>query len=84
MKKYILTAFAILCLFPVRGQEIKPRIVIVATGGTIAGIAASPAENAYTPAQLTVETLIRQVPQIIGKASVKGVQLCNIASQYMT
>jgi L-asparaginase len=84
MKKYILTAFAILCLFPVRGQEIKPRIVIVATGGTIAGIAASPAENAYTPAQLTVETLIRQVPQITGKASVKGVQLCNIASQYMT
>ncbi|HOO42683.1 MAG TPA: asparaginase [Bacteroidales bacterium] len=84
MKKYILTAFAILCLSPVRGQEIKPRIVIVATGGTIAGIADSPAENAYTPAQLTVETLIGQVPQITEKTSVKGVQLCNIASQHMT
>lgn len=84
MKRYILAALAILCLSPLRGQEIKPRIIIVATGGTIAGIAASPAENAYTPAQLTVESLIRQVPQISGKASVEGLQLCNIASQYMT
>jgi L-asparaginase len=84
MKKYFLTVFAILCLFQVRGQEIKPRIIIVATGGTIAGIAASPVENAYTPAQLTVETLIRQVPQITNKASIKGIQLCNIASQHMT
>ena len=84
MKRYILAALAILCFFPVRGQEIKPRITIIATGGTIAGIADSPAGNAYTPAQLTVESLIRQVPQISGKASVEGLQLCNIASQYMT
>ena len=84
MKKYIFTVIAILCLFPVWGQEGKPRITIIATGGTIAGIAASPAENTYTPAQLTVETLIRQVPQITDKASIKGIQLCNIASQYMT
>ncbi|HBG53354.1 MAG TPA: L-asparaginase 2 [Rikenellaceae bacterium] len=84
MKKYILTTFAMLCLFPVWGQETKPRITIIATGGTIAGIAHTPAENAYTPAQLTVETLIRQIPQITDKASVKGIQLCNIASQHMT
>ncbi len=84
MKRYILAAFAILCFFPVRGQEIKPRITIIATGGTIAGIADSPAGNAYTPAQLSVETLVRQVPQINDKAYVKGIQLCNIASQYMT
>ncbi len=78
MKKYIFTVIAILCLFPVWGQETKPRITIIATGGTIAGIAHTPAENAYTPAQLTVETLIRQIPQITHKASVQGLQLCNI------
>ena len=84
MKKYILTALVVFCLSPAWGQGSKPRITVIATGGTIAGIAATPAENSYTPAQLTVETLIRQVPQITDKASVKGFQLCNIASQYMT
>lgn len=72
MKKYILTVLGMLCLSPVwgQGQVTKPRITIIATGGTIAGIAAPPAENAYTPAQLTVETLIRQVPQIKDRKSV--------------
>ncbi|MFA7048771.1 MAG: asparaginase [Bacteroidales bacterium] len=84
MKKYILTVVALVCFLSGWGQETKPRITIIATGGTIAGIAHTPAENAYTPAQLTVETLIRQIPQITHKASVQGLQLCNIASQHMT
>ncbi|NLA15529.1 MAG: asparaginase [Bacteroidales bacterium] len=62
----------------------KPKICIIATGGTIAGMASSITEAAYNPAQLTVETLIAQVPEITERAHITGLQLCNIASQHIT
>lgn len=61
----------------------KPTIAVIATGGTIAGTAASPSQAAYRPAQLAVETLLAAVPQLEDVAQLQGIQLSNIASQAM-
>ena len=61
----------------------KPRIRIIATGGTIAGVSASSASSAYTAGQVGVQTLIDAVPQILYLADVSGEQLVNIGSQDM-
>ncbi len=75
-----------LCLLPLAnayGQE-KPRVTVIATGGTIAGEASSAVQAGYSPAQRSVEALLQQVPQLSQTAHVNGIQLCNIASQAMT
>jgi len=61
----------------------KPRIRIIATGGTIAGVAASSSSSAYTAGQVGINTLIEAVPQIKELADVSGEQLVNIGSQDM-
>ncbi|QQE11798.1 type II asparaginase [Planctomycetota bacterium] len=60
-----------------------PNIVIIATGGTIAGIGASNTSATYKPGQLGVETLIQAVPQLNEIADVQGVQFSQISSQNM-
>ena len=61
----------------------KPKIRIIATGGTIAGVAASASNSAYTAGQVGINTLIEAVPQIKDLADVSGEQLVNIGSQDM-
>ncbi len=62
----------------------KKTIVILATGGTIAGQAESHVAKSYSPAQLQVQSLIDQLPQIKEIATIKGEQVAQIASQAMT
>ncbi len=62
----------------------KPRIRIIATGGTIAGSGASATASGYTAGQVGVQALIDAVPQISEIAIVSGEQLVNIGSQDMT
>ncbi len=64
--------------------EAKPKIRIIATGGTIAGSGTSAVSSGYTAGQLGVQTLIDAVPQIHDLAEVSGEQLVNIGSQDMT
>ncbi|MBN1824633.1 MAG: asparaginase [Candidatus Eisenbacteria bacterium] len=66
------------------GAPEKPRVVILATGGTIAGRSVSAVEGTYRPAELPVEELLAAVPEIDGLARVTGEQLCQVASQDMT
>lgn len=76
----------ILANFPtaaVRAQPAKPRVYILATGGTIAGSAQSSAQASYTPGVLSIEQIIRTVPGISQLANLTGVQVCNISSQNM-
>jgi L-asparaginase/Glu-tRNA(Gln) amidotransferase subunit D len=40
----------------------KPCVIILATGGTIAGSAASPTQAGYASGRVTVETMIGAVP----------------------
>lgn len=61
----------------------KPKIRIIATGGTIAGVSTAATSSAYTAGQVGIETLINAVPEIKDLADVSGEQLCNIGSQDM-
>jgi L-asparaginase len=60
----------------------KPNIMILATGGTIAGAGAA-GGAAYTAGQFKVEDLIAAVPGLDKMANLKGEQIVNIGSQDM-
>ncbi len=62
----------------------KPRIKILATGGTIAGQGASADRSAYTAGQLPIKDLIAAVPGIDKVAEISGEQISNVGSQDMT
>lgn len=63
--------------------QAKPKITILATGGTIAGAQASQAEYGYTAGAFKVEDLINAVPQMKDLADITGEQVVNIGSQDM-
>ncbi|MCU0256380.1 MAG: type II asparaginase, partial [Vicinamibacterales bacterium] len=60
-----------------------PRVVVLATGGTIAGAAASDVQAGYTSGQVGVEQLLAAVPQAKKLATLRGEQISNIGSQDM-
>jgi L-asparaginase len=61
-----------------------PNVVILATGGTIAGTGASTtATVGYTAATVPVDRLIEAVPELKKVARVKGEQVMQIASENM-
>jgi L-asparaginase len=60
-----------------------PNVVVLATGGTIAGAAASDVQAAYTSGQVGVEQLLAAVPQTKKLAMLRGEQISNIGSQDM-
>ena len=60
-----------------------PSIVVLATGGTIAGAAASDVQAGYTSGQVGVEQLLAAVPQAKKLANLRGEQISNIGSQDM-
>ncbi len=64
-------------------QTSKPRVVIVATGGTIAGAAGSTTAAGYKSGAVAVDVLIAAVPQMKSFADVRGVQIASIGSQDM-
>lgn len=61
----------------------KPNIVILATGGTIAGEAKSETDAGYKSGALGVDVLIDAVPQMKEFANVRGEQVASIGSQDM-
>ena len=60
-----------------------PIVVVLATGGTIAGAAASDVQAGYTSGQVGVEQLLAAVPQAKKLATLRGEQIANIGSQDM-
>jgi L-asparaginase len=60
-----------------------PMVVVLATGGTIAGAAASDVQAKYTSGQVGVEQLLAAVPQTKTLATLRGEQIANIGSQDM-
>src|SRR5689334_21241205 len=62
----------------------KPNVVILATGGTIAGAAASGTQAAYTSGAVTIDAMIAAVPGIKDMATIKGEQISNVGSQDMS
>jgi len=62
----------------------KPNVVILATGGTIAGSAESQTQAGYDSGQVGVDVLIAAVPQLADIADVTGEQIANVGSQNMS
>lgn len=81
-----LLAIALLTISSLAFSETRlPHIVILATGGTIAGSAASNTQTTgYKAGAIGVQTLINAVPEISKIAHVEGEQVANIGSENMT
>ena len=60
-----------------------PNVVVLATGGTIAGAAGSDVQAGYASGQVGVEQLLAAVPQARKLATLRGEQISNIGSQDM-
>jgi L-asparaginase len=65
-------------------QARKPNVVILATGGTIAGAAASGTQAGYTSGAVGIDTMVAAVPGITDLANIKGEQISNVGSQDMS
>jgi L-asparaginase len=61
-----------------------PNIVILATGGTIAGAAATGTQASYTSGAVTIDAMLAAVPGIRDLANIKGEQISNVGSQDIT
>ena len=62
----------------------KPNVVILATGGTIAGAAATGTQSGYTSGAVTIDAMLNAVPGINDLANIKGEQVANVGSQDIT
>jgi glutamin-(asparagin-)ase len=66
-------------------QAALPNVVILATGGTIAGAGASAVNSAtYSAAKVPVDKLIAGLPELSKVANVRGEQVFQIASESLT
>lgn len=61
-----------------------PTVVVLATGGTIAGTGAAGKTTGYSAGQLDVGTLVESAAGITDIANVRGVQVCNVGSDDIT
>lgn len=94
MKKRLLCVLVTVCLLMFSLQAVVlaanasaklPNVVILATGGTIAGSGATTTTTVgYTAATMPVDALINGVPELKNVANVTGEQISQIASENMT
>jgi L-asparaginase len=72
------------CLSAFTENKQLPSIVILATGGTIAGAAGSATQAGYKSGAVTIDAMLAAVPGINHLANIKGEQISNVGSQDMT
>ncbi|HGY2300889.1 TPA: asparaginase [Pseudomonas putida] len=92
LKTFAPSTLALLLILPTAAsakeaetQQKLANVVILATGGTIAGAGASAANSAtYQAAKLGVDKLIAGVPELADLANVRGEQVMQIASESIT
>ncbi|HEY5746165.1 MAG TPA: type II asparaginase [Chryseolinea sp.] len=82
MKK-LLTILTFLIL-TAQVQAQLPRVIILATGGTIAGAGASADRAGYTAGKIPIDDLIGTIPSVKKIASITGEQVASVGSQDMT
>jgi len=80
---YIAAFLALVSLISSASAQSKPKVKILATGGTIAGAQASSSEVGYKSGTFSVDDLIRAVPPLKDLAELSGEQIANIGSQTM-
>jgi L-asparaginase len=76
----LVTAMALMLAF---AAQAKPKIKILATGGTIAGAQTSSIQVGYKSGSFSVDDLIAAVPHLGDLADLSGEQVANIGSQTM-
>jgi L-asparaginase len=81
--KQLLCLVAVIALALSSTAQAKPKIVILATGGTIAGAQKSSSEVGYKSGSFSVDDLIKAVPGLDKLADLSGEQVANIGSQTM-
>jgi L-asparaginase len=64
--------------------QAKPKVVLLATGGTIAGVQPGPNDPGYKAGEVSIDQLIKAVPQLKDIADITGEQIASIGSQTMT
>ena len=62
----------------------RKKVVILATGGTIAGVGESSRTAGYQSGSLTADILLRSVPEAAKVADIRTVQVCNLNSDDIT
>lgn len=75
---------AVLMVSGVARADDLPEVVILATGGTIAGASASGTQAGYTSGQVTIDAMIKAVPDLSKVAKITGEQVSNVGSQDMS
>jgi len=82
MKKLI-TFVTLLILF-IQVEAQLPRVIILATGGTIAGAGAAADRAGYTAGKIPIDDLIGAIPSVKKIATITGEQVASVGSQDMT
>jgi L-asparaginase len=81
--RYLFCLVTVMALMFSTAAQAKPKIKILATGGTIAGAQASSTEVGYKSGSFSVDDLIKAVPHLDELADLSGEQVANIGSQTM-
>ncbi len=83
---YFLVAVLMMAIVPngISQDKELPNVIILATGGTIAGAGASSTGSAYTSGKVTIDAMIDAVPNIRKLANLTGEQTANVGSQDMS
>jgi L-asparaginase len=83
MKKLILILLSSSWTYYATSQNL-PRVIVLATGGTIAGQQPNTDKAGYLPGKIPIEELLKNIPSITQKANVQGEQIASIGSYDMT
>ena len=83
MKKIVSILMLLIVISQVEAQKL-PRIIILATGGTIAGAGTSSDRAGYTAGKIPIEDLIGTIPTVKKVADITGEQVASVGSQDMT
>src|SRR5580765_3781195 len=83
MKKIVSILMLLIVISQLEAQKL-PRIIILATGGTIAGAGTSSDRAGYTAGKIPVEDLIGSIPTVKKIANITGEQIASVGSQDMT
>src|SRR5688572_26984832 len=84
MKKLLSILTFLILTVQVQAQAQLPKVIILATGGTIAGAGASADRAGYTAGKIPIDDLIGTIPSVKKIASITGEQVASVGSQDMT
>ncbi len=83
MKNFLLILLCSSWTYCATSQNL-PRVIVLSTGGTIAGQQPNTDKTGYLPGKIPIEELLKNIPSITQKAIVQGEQIASIGSYDMT